>query len=64
MTPASKQPVGFNCPILERTADGVPVGRCWFWSPDGICPRHGDAKAAIEKYKQTSKLTDERELVR
>lgn len=32
-----------NCPVQERTADGRPVGRCWFHLPDGkTCPRHGD----------------------
>lgn len=32
-----------NCPVLERTGDGHPVGRCWFHLPDGkTCPRHGD----------------------
>jgi len=32
-----------NCDVQERTADDVPVGRCWFYLEDGrFCPRHGD----------------------
>ena len=33
-----------NCPVRERTGDGVPVGRCWYHlGKDGnTCPRHGD----------------------
>ncbi len=30
-----------NCTVRERTADGVPVGRCWLYLRNGICPRHG-----------------------
>ncbi len=30
-----------NCAVQERTADGYPVGRCWFHLKDGRCPRHG-----------------------
>jgi hypothetical protein len=30
-----------NCPVLERTADGDPVGVCWFAMKNGVCPRHG-----------------------
>ena len=44
------------CPIMERTGDGIAVGRCWFHCPNGVCPRHGD----IAKY--LGKLTDENEL--
>ena len=51
-----------NCPILERTADGVRVGRCWHYLKDGRCPRHGDVSEAVEKYKSTGKLTDEKEI--
>lgn len=39
-----------NCPIVERTADGIAVGRCWFWMEDGhTCPRHGDLNLPEEK---------------
>jgi hypothetical protein len=32
-----------NCPVIEQTADGVSVGTCTFYMPDGkTCPRHGD----------------------
>lgn len=48
-----------NCPILERTADGCSVGRCWFWCSDGTCPRHGNVCDAIERHRRTGKLTDE-----
>lgn len=33
-----------NCPVIEKTADGVRVGVCWFALKDGICPRHGRVK--------------------
>jgi hypothetical protein len=49
-----------NCPINERTGDGVLVGRCWFYLPDGkTCPRHGDVSEAVEQYQKTGKLTPE-----
>jgi hypothetical protein len=49
-----------NCPINERTADGVLVGRCWYHLPDGkTCPRHGDVGAAVETFEKTGKLTKE-----
>lgn len=51
-----------HCPIRERTADGVAVGRCWFYLPDGrTCPRHGDVAEAVERIRATGKLTDEME---
>ncbi len=50
-----------NCPINERTGDGVRVGRCWFHCPGGICPRHGDVNRYLERLP---KLTDENELLR
>lgn len=50
-----------NCPIREFTGDGVSVGRCWFYMPDGkTCPRHGDVSVAVATYLATSELTDER----
>jgi hypothetical protein len=34
-----------NCPVNEYTADGMPVGVCTFYLPDGkTCPRHGVVK--------------------
>lgn len=31
-----------TCPVLEYTGDGVPVGACWHYMPDGCtCPTHG-----------------------
>lgn len=50
-----------NCPIIERTGDGTPVGRCWFHCPDGICPRHGDVRTYLERLP---KLTDENDMRR
>ena len=51
-----------NCPIRERTADGISVGRCWYHLPDKkTCPRHGDVSAAVEHYKETGELTDEQD---
>lgn len=47
------------CPIRERTANGVSVGRCWMHCIDGTCSRHGDVSAALTHYRETGKLTDE-----
>ena len=39
-----------NCPVIEKTADGVHVGRCWFYMKDGkTCPRHGDVSEIIRE---------------
>ena len=47
-----------NCPINEQTADGVIVGRCFYYLPDGrTCPRHGNVEAAVQHYHATGKLT-------
>lgn len=41
-----------NCPVIERTADGVEVGTCTFYMPDGkTCPRHGD----VTKYEKKAR---------
>ena len=53
-----------NCPILERTADGTSAGRCWFYCPDDVCPRHGSVGAAIERHQADGSLTDEDDHVR
>jgi hypothetical protein len=50
------------CAVRERTADGVSVGRCYFHTEDGICPRHGDVSEAQIRYAETGKLTDENDL--
>jgi len=43
-----------NCPVIEQTADGVSVGRCWFYMADGkTCPRHGDVSEEL-KAKQSN----------
>lgn len=44
------------CTVRERTGDGVPVGRCFHATYDGICPRHGD----VRQWLATS--IDERDL--
>ena len=48
-----------NCPIRERTADGISVGRCYFYCPDDVCPRHGNVHDELEHYRDTGRLTDE-----
>ena len=48
-----------NCPINERTSDGELVGRCWLMTKEDICPRHGNVKEALEKYRTTGELTNE-----
>lgn len=51
----------FPCAIAEETADGVPVGRCWFYSPGDVCPRHGDISKVQQHYLETGMLTRESE---
>lgn len=54
-----------NCAILERTGDGVAVGRCLHYLSDGqTCPRHGDVSTVQAHYLETGKLTDENEFRR
>jgi Pyruvate/2-oxoacid:ferredoxin oxidoreductase delta subunit len=53
-----------NCPVREHTADGRSVGRCWFYCPDGTCPRHGDVREAMQLYRETGKLTNDTEVPR
>lgn len=48
-----------NCPINERTGDGVLVGRCWFALKGNECPRHGNVENAMKHFEQTKKLTPE-----
>lgn len=48
-----------NCPIVEMTGEGIPCGRCMFYCPGGICPRHGDVNEPLTKLRQTGKLTRE-----
>jgi hypothetical protein len=50
-----------SCPIRERTADGVSVGRCWHHCPKDVCPRHGDVHSALQRYRETGELTDIRD---
>lgn len=41
-----------SCPVIERTADGVRVGRCWFHLRDGkTCRRHGDIDKLPDNYR-------------
>lgn len=51
-----------NCPILEQTADGYNVGRCWFHLENNKCPRHGDVTEEIIKYRDTGKCTLENDM--
>ena len=54
-----------NCPIMEQTADGRSVGRCWFYLPDGkTCPRHNDVTEEVRKFEETGKTTLENEMRR
>lgn len=47
-----------NCPIIEQTADGDRVGRCWHHLPDGkTCPRHGEVEEEVRYFKDTTFLT-------
>ena len=56
------RPNATSCAILERTADGVLVGRCWFHIVDDKCSRHGDVSKVQAEYARTGRLTDEMDL--
>jgi hypothetical protein len=53
-----------NCPIREHTADGISVGRCFYYLTPGpagehvMCPRHGDVSAARQRFINTGELTN------
>lgn len=51
-----------NCPIQERTADGVSVGRCWHFlglEGDKICERHGNVTTQVAEYLRTGQLQED-----
>ena len=49
-----------NCAVLEETADGRSVGRCFFYVGDkGVCPRHGDVSKVRTRYIETGFMTGE-----
>lgn len=49
-----------NCPIIEQTADGTPVGRCWMHLPDEkTCPRHGDVSVEVDRCRTEGRCTME-----
>lgn len=50
------------CPISERTGGGRLVGRCFYLCVLDNCPRHGDVSAPFALYRETGKLTDERDI--
>jgi hypothetical protein len=50
------------CAVRERTADGVSVGRCYFRTEEGVCPRHGNVSVVQAEYARTGRLTDEGDL--
>lgn len=51
---------GKNCAIRERTADGVSVDRCFFHlSETDTCPRHGDVKSEMERFRETGELQED-----
>lgn len=47
--PKSQAAFPNNCPVSERDGDGRPVGRCWFYMKDGVCPRHGAVQTDLQK---------------
>ena len=51
-----------SCPIIEQTGDGTRVGRCWFHLRDNVCPRHGEVKEEIERYRKTKECTLENDM--
>jgi len=38
-----------NCSIIVQTEEGVEVGTCTYYAPNGICPRHGDIKERVQQ---------------
>lgn len=53
-----------NCPIRTFTADGKSAGRCMYYCPDAVCPRHGDVLQPLTRYRMDGTLTDERDFLR
>jgi hypothetical protein len=54
-----------NCAIIEQTGDGVRCGRCYFFvGNDDKCPRHGNVKVVMEKFRATGELTLEQDFDR
>ena len=52
----------FNCPVDERTADGVYVGACEYYLQDGTtCPRHGIVKESANPTPPLNRLIREGE---
>ena len=52
-----------NCAVRQYTADGTPVGRCFYYLDDGhTCPRHGDVARVQAHYEATGKLVDDFDL--
>lgn len=56
------RPVSRSCPVRERTGDGVSVGRCYYPTEDGVCPRHGDVREPLRRFNEDGRLTDENDL--
>ena len=54
-----------NCAVREKTADGVSVGRCWFFTDydenTGVlhCTRHGNVTAIQEHFHKTGELGED-----
>ena len=59
----AEQPIR-HCPIIEQTADGTPVGRCWYTLDNGVCPRHGDVSPEVSRYERDGLLTMENRMLR
>lgn len=52
-----------SCPVREHTGDGKSAGRCWHHvGTQGICPRHGDVRAAQKRYIDSGVLTNDFDL--
>lgn len=60
MKPQRNRTTYVNCAVRERTSDGTPVGRCWFYvGGDDVCPRHGDVSKAQRHYCMTGELSED-----
>jgi hypothetical protein len=52
--PREPEPTG-TCLVREFTGDGQYVGRCWYMTHDGICPRHGNVRRYLDEAEETGR---------
>jgi hypothetical protein len=56
--PDGTRPFVQKCAVLEMTSEGLAIGRCWRYLPDGrTCRLHGDVSLIQKHYEETGDLT-------